>query len=155
MHAAIMQQRARACTRACAFITVSIMSVLREGLSCESGLVLEDFLLPDEIIMYQSPNKISLFGEKFYFYLTNQRVLVYRGKGRVFKKDRVITEKLESVEGLSYGEKGLMRKKAFLNIRTETKRMFLEGKIQDMKEIWREVQKLTKKDVKTKRKKRK
>jgi hypothetical protein len=131
------------------------MSVLKEGISCESGLVLEDFLLPGEIIMYQSPNKISCFGEKFYFYLTNQRVLVYRGKGRVFKKDRVIAERLENVEGLSYGEKGLMRKRAFLNIRTETKRMFLEGKIPDMKEIWREVQKLTKKDAKTRRKKKK
>jgi len=129
------------------------MSVLKEGIHCESGLVLEDFLFPNETIKYQSPNKINYLGDKFYFYITNQRILVYRSKGKVFKKDRVIAEKLEAIEGLSYNEKGLMRKKALLSVQTENKRMFFVGKIPDIKEIWQELQKYTKKEVTPVRKK--
>ena len=131
------------------------MSILKEGIHCESGLVLEDFLLPNETVRYQSPNKISYFGDKFYFYITNRRILVYRSKGKVFKKDRVIAEKLEDIKSLSYNEKGLMRKKAHLSVQTESKRMFFEGKIPDVKDIWQELQKYTKKAVTTVRKKRK
>jgi len=131
------------------------MSVLKEGIPCESSLVLEDFLLPNETIKYQSPNKINYLGDKFYFYITNQRILVYRSKGKVFKKDRIIAEKLEAIKSLSYNEKGIMRKKAQLNVQTESKRMFLEGKIPDIKDIWQELQKYAEKDVTTVRKKRK
>jgi len=131
------------------------MSILKEGIHCESGLVLEDFLFPNETIKYQSPNKISYLGDKFYFYITNQRILVYRSKGKVSKKARVIAEKLEDIKRLSYNEKGLIRKKAHLSVQTENKRMFLEGKIPDIKNIWQELQKYTKKDVTTVRKKRK
>jgi len=116
-------------------------------------LVLEDFLLPNETVRYQSSNKISYFGDKFYFYITNRRILVYRSKGKVFKKDRVIAEKLEDITSLSYNEKGLMRKKGLLSVQTESKRMFFEGKIPDVKDIWQELQKYTKKEVTTVRKK--
>jgi len=116
-------------------------------------LVLKDFLLPNETIKYQSPNKISYLGDKFYFYITNQRILAYRSKGKVFKKDRVVAEKLEAITSLSYNEKGLMRKKALLNVQTESKRMFFEGKIPDVKDIWQELQKYTEKDVTTVKKK--
>jgi len=129
------------------------MSIFKEGIHCESGLVLEDFLLPNETIRYQSSNKISYFGDKFYFYITNRRILVYRSKGKVFKKDRIIAEKLEDIKSLSYNEKGLMRKKALLSVQTESKRMFFEGKIPDVKDIWQELQKYTKKEVTTVRKK--
>jgi hypothetical protein len=129
------------------------MSVLNEGIHCGSGLVLKDFLFPNETIKYQSPNKISYLGDKFYFYITNQRILAYRSKGKVFKKDRVVAEKLEAITSLSYNEKGLMRKKALLNVQTESKRMFFEGKIPDVKDIWQELQKYTEKDVTTVKKK--
>ncbi len=129
------------------------MSILKEEIHCESGLVLKDFLLPNETIKYQSPNKISYLGDKFYFYITNQRILAYRSKGKVFKKDRVVAEKLEAITSLSYNEKGLMRKKALLNVQTESKRMFFEGKIPDVKDIWQELQKYTEKDVTTVKKK--
>jgi hypothetical protein len=129
------------------------MSILKEEIHCESGLVLKDFLRPNETIKYQSPNKISYLGDKFYFYITNQRILAYRSKGKVFKKDRVVAEKLEAITSLSYNEKGLMRKKALLNVQTESKRMFFEGKIPDVKDIWQELQKYTEKDVTTMKKK--
>jgi len=118
-------------------------------------LVLEDFLFPNEIVIYQSEKKIRYLGYKFYFYITNRRILVYRRRGKVFKKDRVIAEKLEDIKSLSYNEKGLMRKKARLSVQTENKRMFFEGKIPDVKDIWQELQRHIKKDVRTVRRKRK
>jgi hypothetical protein len=110
-------------------------------------LVLEDFLLPRETIRYQSPGKIRYLGDKFYFYITNRRILVYRGRGKVFKKDRVIAERLEAIKSLSYNERGLVRKRGFLSVETESKRMFFEGKIPDVKGIWQELQKYIKKET--------
>ncbi len=127
------------------------MSILKKGIPCESSLVLEDFLFPNETVKYQSANKINYLGEKFYFYITNQRILVYRSKGKFLKKDRIITEKLEDIKSLNYNEKGVMRKKALLSIQTESKRMFFEGKIPDIKAIWQELQKYTKKKGKKQR----
>ncbi len=89
---------------------------------------------------------IRYLGDKFYFYITNRRILVYRGRGKVFKKDRVIAERLEAIKSLNYNERGLVRKRGYLSVQTESKRMFFEGKIPDVKGIWQELQKLTEKE---------
>jgi hypothetical protein len=122
------------------------MSGLKTAIECELDLVLKDFLLPNEAIRYRSPGKIRYLGDKFYFCITNQRILVYRRRGKVFKKDRIIAERLEAIKNLSYNERGLMRKKGFLSVQTESKRMFFEGKIPDVKGIWQELQKYIKKE---------
>ena len=115
-----------------------------ESNKCELVLVLEDFLLPNEVIRYQSPGMIRYLGDKFYFYITNRRILVYRSRGKVLKKDRVIAERLEAIKSLNYNERGLVRKKGYLSVETESKRMFFEGKILDVKGIWQELQKYIK-----------
>jgi len=123
------------------------MSGLKTAIECELDLVLEDFLLPNEAIRYKSPGMIRYLGEKFYFYITNRRILVYRSRGKVFKKDRVIAERLEAIKSLNYNERGLARKRGYLNVETESKRMFFEGKIPDVKGIWQELQKNIKKET--------
>jgi len=123
------------------------MCGLKTAIECELDLVLEDFLLPNEAIRYKSPGMIRYLGEKFYFYITNRRILVYRSRGKVFKKDRVIAERLESIKSLNYNERGLARKRGYLNVETESKRMFFEGKIPDVKGIWQELQKHIKKET--------
>jgi len=45
------------------------------AIECELELVLEDFLLPSETVRYESPSKIRYLGDKFYFYITNKRIL--------------------------------------------------------------------------------
>jgi len=123
------------------------MSGLKTRIQCESVLVLDDFLLPRETIRYQSPGMIRYLGDKFYFYITNQRILVYRSRGKVFKKDRVIAERLEAIKTLNYNERGLVRKRGYLNVETESKRMFFEGRVPDVKGIWQELQKYIKKET--------
>jgi hypothetical protein len=112
----------------------------------ESVLVLEDFLLPGEVIIFQS-RKVKSLNDHFIFYITDQRILLHRRRGVVFKKDRVISERIENIRTLDYDEKGRLRKKGLLHIETISKKMEpIEGKVPDMKAIWQELQKYIKRE---------
>jgi hypothetical protein len=112
----------------------------------ESGLVLEDFLLPGEVIVFQS-RKVKSLDDHFIFYITDQRILLHRRRGVVLKKDRVISERIENIRTLDYDEKGLMKKKGLLRIETVSKKMDpIEGKVPDIKAIWQELQKYIKRE---------
>jgi len=104
-------------------------------------LVLEDFLFPGEIIIFQSGN-VETLNDRFDFYITDQRILLYRRRGVIFKKDRVIAERIEDIRTLYYDEKGIVRKKGVLRIETVSKKMEpIEGKVSDITAIWQELQK--------------
>lgn len=112
----------------------------------ESNLVLEDFLLPGEVIKFQS-GKVKTLSDRFDFYITDQRILLHRRRGVVFKKDRVIAERIEDIRTLHYDEKGLVKKRGVLCIETVGKKMEpIEGKILDIKAIWQELQKYIKRE---------
>jgi hypothetical protein len=109
-------------------------------------LVLEDFLFPGEIVIFQS-GKVKTLNDRFDFYVTDQRILLYRRRGVVFKKDRVVAERIEDIQTLHYDEKGIAKKKGVLRIETISKKMEpLEGKVSDIKAIWQELQKHIKKE---------
>lgn len=104
-------------------------------------MVLEDFLFPGEIIIFQSGN-VETLNDRFDFYITDQRILLYRRRGVIFKKDRVIAERIEDIRTLYYDEKGIVRKKGVLRIETVSKKMEpIVGKVSDIKAIWQELQK--------------
>ena len=109
-------------------------------------MVLEDFLFPGETIIFQS-GKVKTLNDRFDFYITDQRILLYRRRGFMFKKDRVIAERIEDIRTLHYNEKGIMKKKGVLRIETMGKKMEpIEGKVFDIKAIWQELQKYIKKE---------
>ena len=109
-------------------------------------MVLSEFLYPGEAIIFQS-NKIESLNDNFFFFITNQRILLYRRRGVLFKKDRIIAERLEDVRSMQYGEMGLVRRKGILRIETYSKKMDpIVGKVADIKAIWQEMQKYIKKD---------
>ena len=109
-------------------------------------MVLEDFLFPGEIVIFQS-GKVKTLNDRFDFYVTDQRILLYRRRGVVFKKDRVVAERIEDIRTLHYNEKGIAKKKGILRIETISKKMEpLEGKVSDIKAIWQELQKHIKKE---------
>ena len=108
--------------------------------------MLTDFLYPDETIVFQS-NKIESLNDNFFFYITDQRILLYRRRGVLFKKDRIISERIENIRSMQYGEKGVLRKKGVLRIETFGKKMDpIVGKVADIKAIWQEMQKYIRKD---------
>ena len=109
-------------------------------------MVLEEFLFPGETIIFQS-GKVETLNDRFDFYITDQRILLYRRRGVVFKKDRVVAERIEDIRTLQYDEKGIVKKKGVLRIETVSKKMEpIEGKVSDIKAIWQELQKYIKKE---------
>jgi len=115
----------------------------------ESSLVLTDFLYPGETIVFQS-NKIESLNDSFFFYITDQRILLYRRRGILFKKDRIITERIEDIRSMQYGEMGVLRKRGILRIETLSKKMDpIVGKVADIKAIWQEMQKYIRRDQPT------
>ncbi len=62
----------------------------------------------------------------------------------ILKKDRVLSVALEEITNLRYQEKdflGLLSKKGILSIETRTQKYDFSGKIEDVKIIWKEMQK--------------
>jgi len=109
-------------------------------------LVLKDFLFPGETVIFQS-GKVETLNDHFNFYITDQRILLYRRRGVVLKKDRIIAERIEDLRTLHYDEKGIVKKKGVLLIETLSKKMEpIEGKVSDIRAIWQELQKYIKKE---------
>ena len=109
-------------------------------------MVLTEFLYPGETIVFQS-NRIESLNDHFFFYITDQRILLYRRRGVLFKKDRVIAERIEDIRSMQYGEFGILRKRGILRIETLSKKMDpIVGKVADIKAIWQEMQKYLRKD---------
>lgn len=109
-------------------------------------MVLEDFLFPGETIIFQS-GKVKTLNDRFEFYITDQRILLYRRRGVVLKKDRIVAERIQDIRTLHYDEKGIAKKKGILSIETMSKKMDpIEGKVSDIKAIWQELQKYIRKE---------
>ena len=110
-------------------------------------MVLSDFLYPGEAVVFQS-GKVRTLNDQFFFYITDQRILLYRRRGVLFKKDRIIAERLEDIRTMQYSERGAMRKRGVLRIETLSKKMEpIVGKVSDIKAIWQEMQKYIRKDL--------
>lgn len=109
-------------------------------------MVLEDFLLPGEVIKFQCPRKVKAYNVSFDFLITDQRILLYRRRGVLLRKDTIIAERIEDIRTLNYDEKGIMKKKGVLSIETMSKKMEpIVGKVPDIKGIWQELHKYIKK----------
>jgi hypothetical protein len=115
----------------------------------ESTLVLSDFLYPGEAVVFQS-GTVRTLNDQFFLYITDQRILLHRRKGVLFKKDRIIAERLEDIRTMQYSEVGTLKKKGILHIETYSKKMDpIVGKVSDIKAIWQEMQKYIRKEPPT------
>ena len=115
----------------------------------ESNLVLTDFLYPGEAVVFQS-GKVRTLNDQFFFYITDQRILLHRRRGVLFKTDRIIAERIEDIRTMQYSERGVVKKKGVLRIETLSKKMEpIVGKVSDIKAIWQEMQKYIRKDPPT------
>lgn len=104
-------------------------------------MVLEDFLFPQESIRYQCKYYIKHGGDDYVLYITNRRIIDHKRTGFIFKKYKVFSVALQEVINLSLREKGLINKKGYLIIETKTKKEEFEGEINDVKSLWKEMQK--------------
>jgi hypothetical protein len=123
------------------------ISTQKNTITKANSLVLMDFLYPGETIIYQS-GKVYSLDDQFFFFITDQRILLYRRRGALFKKDRIVAERIEDIRTMDYHEQGVVRKRGVLCIETYSKKMGpISGKVEDIKGIWQELQKYIKKDA--------
>lgn len=104
-------------------------------------MVLEDFLFPQEALQYQSNRPIHYGDTEYVIFITNRRLLGHKRHGIIRKKDRVLSVALEEITNLQYEEKGLISKSGVLLILTKTQQYIFSGKPDDVKIIWKEMQK--------------
>jgi len=103
-------------------------------------MALEDYLSPGENITFASPTLVEYQGDLYEFYITDRRLIWYIRKGLIFKSDRVITENIGNVQGISYKEEGIFRKRGVIVVETDVKKLEFSGSREAMRAIYSEMQ---------------
>ncbi|MEM1558025.1 MAG: hypothetical protein QXG12_05485 [Thermoproteota archaeon] len=101
---------------------------------------LEDFLMPGENVRYRSPVMVEYQADTYEFCITDRRLIWYKRTGLIFKSDKIITESIGEIEGISYQEKGIITKKGIIKITTTRKSLEFSGPTQAMRAIYAELQ---------------
>lgn len=103
-------------------------------------MVLDDFLLPAENIRFSSVEEIAEYGDKKYRVLvTDKRLILYARRGIIVRSDDIISERLDSLHGLKYFEKGLIFRSAVISIQGSLK-MEIRGSTLNMKPLYHSLQ---------------
>ncbi len=96
---------------------------------------LEDYLMPYENIRYQSDFDVFYAGKQYMVILTDARLVLYSRRGLVFKSDDVVTEAIRDIQGIKYKERGIIFKKSYLEVLSQSK-IILEGKQASIKTLF-------------------
>jgi len=99
---------------------------------------LEDHLLPGENIRFQSSNNVKFGDQNYRVIVTNKRIILYAQRGAIFKRDDVVTIKLDEVQGIKYKEKGILSKTGIIEVHGKT--LFaLQGPADAMKALYQQL----------------
>jgi hypothetical protein len=100
---------------------------------------LDDYLMPAEQIKFQSSESVR-YGEKPYrVIVTDRRLILYARRGRLFKEDDVISQKLDELEALKFSEQGVLVRKGLLRIQTAKTEMRLLGPLPQIKALYQQM----------------
>jgi hypothetical protein len=103
-------------------------------------MVLDDFLLPAENIRFSSKDDIVEYADKKYKVLvTDRRLILYAHRGILVKSDDIISERLESLYGLKYFERGVLFRSATISIQGSVK-LEIRGSPSSMKPLYHSLQ---------------
>lgn len=100
----------------------------------------EDFLLENEKILYNSQTKIEYQDNYFEFYLTDQRLMWYKRGGFFSKSDTMIAERIDTILEIKYEEKGFLTKKGAIHLVTSRKTLDFSSSIETIKAIYQKLQ---------------
>ncbi len=103
-------------------------------------MVLEDFLLPAENIRFSSNDEIVEYGDKKYrVFVTDQRLILYARRGTLVKSDDIVSERLDSLHGLKYLERGMFLRSAAISIQGSLK-LEIRGSPSSLKPLYHSLQ---------------
>ena len=103
--------------------------------------MLEDILQPQETIIFRQHFETEVENETYNeLALTNKRVILYKQKGLIFKKDSLSSVPLSSISNVKFQEKGVIRKKGILELDI-LKGQFppIEGNPSEIKYIYQQI----------------
>jgi hypothetical protein len=102
-------------------------------------MALEDYLIPGEEIRYQSgENSVEYGGKPYKLVLTDKRILLHSARGLIVKKDDVVSQKLDELQGIKYRERGLISKEGIIEIQGRTL-IQLSGNAAAMKTLYQQI----------------
>jgi hypothetical protein len=88
--------------------------------------MLEDYLMPGEKVVWTGP-QVMVGDGMFSVYITDKRLVLYRLKGTLIKKEDFIAEKLSHIQNMKFRQEGLLGKKGTLTIEMPNRKMALKG----------------------------
>jgi hypothetical protein len=115
----------------------------RENTTPITTLALKDFLLPLENIKFQSETLIHYASKKYKVVITDKRFILYAQRGHILKSDDIISERLDSLGGLEYSEKGIIFREAKIRLQGTTK-IDIHGPISELKTLFHTMESLVK-----------
>lgn len=101
-------------------------------------MTIEDFLLPGEEVKFHSSHMLNYADNYYELFVTDRRLLFYAQRGMLFKKDDVISQKLDEIQNIKYREKGMLNKLGIIEVDARTKFEF-SGKSNEVKAIYQQV----------------
>jgi len=104
---------------------------------------IENYLLPDEKILFWSDFQVTYNEAKYKVYITNLRLLLYSESGLVFKKEEIIAENFRQITGLQFTEQGAINKKGIFKFSSNKGEVELEGPVNGMRGLFKAIQKQT------------
>ncbi len=104
---------------------------------------IENYLLPDEKILFWSDFQVTYMETKYKIYITNLRLLLYTESGLLFKKEEIITETFKQITSLQFTEQGTISKRGVLRFASNKGEVLLEGPVNGMRGLFKAIQKQT------------
>jgi hypothetical protein len=118
-------------------------TAFRENMTPISRLALQDFLLPQENIKFHSETLIHYANKKYKVIITDKRFILYARRGHFLKSDDIISERLDSLSGLEYSEKGIIFREAKICLQGTTK-IDIHGPVSEIKSLFHTMESLVK-----------
>jgi len=103
----------------------------------------EKYLLPEEKIIFWSDFSVDFNEESYRVYITSHRLLLFKERGVLFRKEEVITENWAQIRGLQYTETGRISKRGQLSFSTSKGESVLEGPRGGMLSLFKAIQRQT------------
>lgn len=103
----------------------------------------ENYLLTGEKVLFWSDFQVTYKEEKYKVYITNVRLLLFKEKGMVFKREEIITENWAQITGLQFTEAGGIGRKGTLRFSCSKGEVSLEGPRNGMLGLFKAIQRQT------------
>lgn len=104
---------------------------------------IQDYLLTEEKILFWSDFDVTYQNEKYKAFITNLRLLLFKKKGTIFKKEEIITENWGQITGLQFSESGTISKKGIFKFSSSKGEIQLTGPRNGMLGLFKAIQKQT------------